>query len=147
MKSKNIVSLFCIFLVSSIFAQVKFVNFDLNNHNNLLFSVEHTPIVESDYESLFYMSLDEKVIQSAINSEKNNPRLLTCYPEKIEILQNANIFQFRNRYGTAQYDVKQKSLTWVKRAKEIESSSTGFIPVFHDRLSPLSVSPNGKFIF
>ena len=147
MKSKNIVSLFCIFLVSSIFAQVKFVNFDLNNHNNLLFSVEHTPIVESDYESLFYMSLDEKVIQSAINSEKNNPRLLTCYPEKIEILQNANIYQFRNRYGTAHYNAKENSLTWVKRAKELENSSTSFIPVFHDRLSPLSVSPDGKYIF
>ena len=86
MKYKNIVLLFYIFVVSNIFAQVKFVNFDLNNHNNLLFSVEHTPIVESDYETLFYMSLDEKINQSSINTEKNNPKLLTCYPEKIEIL-------------------------------------------------------------
>lgn len=147
MKYKNIVLLFYIFVVSNIFAQVKFVNFDLNNHNNLLFSVEHTPIVESDYETLFYMSLDEKINQSSINTEKNNPKLLTCYPEKIEILKDASIFQFRNRYGTAQYDVNQGSLTWVKRAKEIESSSTAFIPVFHNRIAPLSVSPNGKYIF
>ena len=121
MKQKSLCLLICLFLSLGLFAQIEFVNFDLNNHNNLLFSVEHTPIVESDYEALFFMSLDKEISQSAINMKDSNPRLLTCYPEKIEILQNANIYQFRNRYGTAQYNVKEKSLTWVKRAKEIES--------------------------
>ena len=120
---------------------------DLNNNNKLIFSVKHNPIVESEYEALFYMSLDEKINQSTINSEKNNPKLLTCYPEKLEILKEANIFQFRNRYGTALYDVKQDSLNWVKRSAEIEKSSTAFIPVYHNRLPPLSVSPDGKYIF
>ncbi len=147
MKQKSIVLLICLFLSSGIFAQVEFVNFDLNSHNNLLFSVEHTPIVESSYESLFYMSLNEDISQSSINMNNNNPKLLTCYPEKIEILQNANIYQFRNRYGTAHYNVKENSLSWVKRSKEVEKSSTAFIPVFHNRLNPLSVSPNGKYIF
>ena len=135
MKFKNIVSFFCIFIVTNIFAQVKFVNFDLNNHNNLLFSVKHTPIVESDYEALFYMSLSDEISQTSIDSKNNNPKLLTCYPEKIEVLKDASVFQFRNRYGTAQYDVKQDTLTWVKRAKEVEQSSTAFIPVFHNIIS------------
>ena len=123
MKYKNLAFLFCIFLISQVFAQVKFEKFDLNNNNKLIFSVKHNPIVESEYEALFYMSLDEKINQSTINSEKNNPKLLTCYPEKLEILKEANIFQFRNRYGTALYDVKQDSLNWVKRSAEIEKSS------------------------
>ena len=147
MKQKSLGLLICLFLSLGLFAQIEFVNFDLNSHNNLLFSVEHTPIVESDYESLFFMSLDKEISQSAINMKDSNPRLLTCYPEKIEILQNANIYQFRNRYGTAHYNTKEKTLTWVKRAKEVEKSSTAFIPVFHDRIAPLSVSPNGKYIF
>lgn len=147
MKYKNLAFLFCIFLISQVFAQVKFEKFDLNNNNKLIFSVKHSPIVESEYEALFYMSLDEKINQSTINSEKNNPKLLTCYPEKLEILKEANIFQFRNRYGTALYDVKQDSLNWVKRSAEIEKSSTAFIPVYHNRLPPLSVSPDGKYIF
>lgn len=147
MKPKSIALLIYVFLSFGLFAQIEFVNFDLNNHNNLLFSVEHTPIVESDYEALFFMSLDKDIYQSSINMNDSNPKLLTCYPEKIEILQNANIYQFRNRYGTAHYNAKENSLTWVKRAKELENSSTSFIPVFHDRLSPLSVSPDGKYIF
>lgn len=147
MKQKIIALVICLFLSLGIFAQVEFVNFDLNNHNNLIFSLKHTPVVESDYESLFYMSLSDEISQTSIDSKNNNPKLLTCYPEEIEVLQNANIYQFRNRYGTAHYNAKEKSLTWVKRAKEIEDSSTAFIPLFHNRLSPLSVSPNGKYIF
>ena len=87
MKYKNLAFLFCIFLISQVFAQVKFEKFDLNNNNKLIFSVKHNPIVESEYEALFYMSLDEKINQSTINSEKNNPKLLTCYPpfNKIKI--------------------------------------------------------------
>ena len=49
MKQKSIALLIYVFLSFGLFAQIEFVNFDLNNHNNLLFSVEHTPIVESDY--------------------------------------------------------------------------------------------------
>ena len=111
MKQKIIALVICLFLSLGIFAQVEFVNFDLNNHNNLIFSLKHTPVVESDYESLFYMSLSDEISQTSIDSKNNNPKLLTCYPEEIEVLQNANIYQFRNRYGTAHYNAKEKSLT------------------------------------
>ena len=95
MKQKSLALLICLFLSLGLFAQIEFVNFDLNSHNNLLFSVDHTPIVESDYEALFFMSLDKDIYQSSINMNDSNPKLLTCYPEKIEILQNANIVEVK----------------------------------------------------
>jgi len=133
------------FLISSVFAQVEFKSFDLNNNNKLLFSIEHTPVVESAYETLFYYNVDQN-IQQGSSSKNNNPYIMTCYPEQIEVLSDGKIFQFRNRYGTAQYGVNSKKLRYVKRATEIENSSTSFIPVYHERLAPISVSPDGKFV-
>ena len=46
MKYKNLAFLFCIFLISQVFAQVKFEKFDLNNSKKLIFSVKNNTIVE-----------------------------------------------------------------------------------------------------
>ena len=146
MKKKILLILSIIFVSINSFAQIEFTKFDINNNNKLLFSVKHTPIVESGYEALFLESLDEKINQLPEKGNKN-PQLLTCYPEQIEILQNKSIYQFRNRYGTAQYSVNDKSLKWIKRSQELENSATAFLPVYHNRLSPLSVSPDGKYVF
>ncbi|MGP1587777.1 MAG: polysaccharide deacetylase family protein [Treponemataceae bacterium] len=144
---KTVTILFClIFAIVDIFSQVRFNDFDLNNNNKLLFSVEHTPVVESKYQGLFYYSVDEPVQQADYFGENSNPRLLTCYPEEIEVTHGGKFFLIRNRYGSAQYNTETKSLSWVSKSKELEKDYENFIPVNHERFIPLSVSPDGNFL-
>lgn len=139
------ISLFSI-VVYSVYAQITFSGLDLNIENKLLFSVSHKAVTEDTYKSLYIYNLNEKMQQSVSPMKPSNPKLITCYPQSLEVLQNASILQIRNRYGTAHYSVKDKVLKWVSLPDEITSTEGSFIPVLHKRLEPLSVSPNGKWI-
>lgn len=144
---KKIVALFLILCSTQIlFSQIKFNSIDLNDEDKLIFNVSHKAVTEESYNSLFLYDLKEKMQQSTSPMEPSNPRLITCYPQAMELLDGGNKLQIRNRYGDAIYNVKDRSLRWIRLPEEISKSDEKFIPVLHNRVEPLSVSPNGKWI-
>jgi len=112
----------------AVWGQVSFENPDLNSKNQVLFTV-HADIAGSPvYSTAFVSDL----------SREENTKILTCYPEKMELLSEGAVLQVRNRYGTARYSVAEGSLAYLSKAPSIPASSI--------RQENQSVSPDGKWI-
>lgn len=126
--------LFCFILffqTASVFAEVSFGGLNLNSSDDLLFTAyQNIPGTES-YTSLLLTHLGKKKVESL-------PKMITCFPEKMELLNGGNTLQIRNRYGCAWYSEDTKNLDWI--------SSANRIPVEYTRMGPQSASPNGKYI-
>ena len=119
------------FEAANIFAEVSFGNLNLNSNDDLLFTAyQNIPGTEA-YTSLLLTHLGRKKVDSF-------PKMITCFPEKMELLNGGNILQIRNRYGCAWYSEATKNLQWI--------SSANRIPVEYTRMGPQSASPNGKYI-
>ena len=86
-------------------AKITFGDLNVSGDDGLLFSVNQSIPGSPRYKSLFQTSLGR---QGPVGS----PKLITCFPESVESLDGGNIIQFRNRYGTAWYNVKTSSLEW-----------------------------------
>ncbi|MCQ2590010.1 MAG: polysaccharide deacetylase family protein [Treponema sp.] len=128
---KILVFLIALISVSPLFAKITFGPSDLNKNDEVLFTLKQEMAGIRTYNSLFYSKI--------VNGESSgNPALLTCYPEQLELLNNKNVLQIRNRYGEGQYDIKQDTFRWVKTADKIPETS---LP-----LNPYSVSPDGKYL-
>ena len=112
------------------FSQIEFGSLDLNNDDFLLFSAEQNIPGTPSYKSLFFTQLDEQKI-------KKEPVILTCFPEKMELLNENKILQIRNRYGTAKYSVEDKNLKWTSLAFGI--------PENYSRANLISASPDGNY--
>ncbi|MCR4899478.1 MAG: polysaccharide deacetylase family protein [Treponema sp.] len=123
--------LFSLFLVMPATAKISFGTFDLNQNDEVLFAVKQNMAGTSSYSSLFYSKLKN-------GESSGTPDLLTCYPEQMELLEEGNVLQLRNRYGTARYNSKADSFEWVERASGIPVNS---LPV-----SPYSISSDGKWL-
>ena len=48
-----------------------------------------------------------------------DPKLITCFPERMELVAGGTCLQLRNRYGTAVYSIADEKLSWVSTADEI----------------------------
>lgn len=117
--------------VFPLFAKITFGPSDLNKNDEVLFTLKQEMVGIKSYNSLLYSKI--------VNGEAaENPSLLTCYPEQLELLQDNSILQIRNRYGEGQYDIQKESFRWLKTANKIPETS---LP-----LSPYSVSPDGKYL-
>lgn len=126
---KNILATVIYFTVAfSVYSQVKFDNLDLNSSNKVVFTVEHNISGVPKYKSAFMADV------STMTSKK----VLTCYPEKMELLSNGAVLQIRNRYGVARYSKSDSSLDWL--------SKTDTIPYDKNIQANQSVSPDGKWI-
>ena len=112
-------------------AEIDFDNLALNSDNSLLFTVNQVLPGTPEYKSLFVTKLSKTGIAY-------EPEILTCFPEKMELLQEGKILQVRNRYGTAEYNIGNKSLKW--------ESETNSIPVEYTHIGAVSVSPDGKWL-
>lgn len=113
-----------------VFGKVSFNSVSVNESDEILFTVSQTVPGTNDYNALFAAKLDKKGLASA-------PRLLTCFPEKMELVQNGTILQLRNRYGCAWYSIAQKNVTWI--------TSSDSLPIDYSRTSAQSVSPDGNY--
>ena len=111
------------------FAGVSFSDIDLNAENEILFTAEQNIPGVPAYKTLCTTSADDK------NASYN---LLTCFPEKIEISNEGNSFDIRNRYGIARYDFTDNSLRWLKTSASMPS---GF-----SRTEIALESPDGKWL-
>ncbi len=129
---KKTLALVAVFVAAtfSVFAQVSFSNVSVNENDDVLFAVTQSVPGTADYSSLLKMHLGKK-------GAEGNYELLTCFPEKLEMIKNGGVLQIRNRYGSAWYSVAERKLSWVTTSAEL--------PVEYSRLSPQNVSPDGMY--
>lgn len=111
-----------------VYPEISFENPLLNGENKLLFVVNHNVNGSPSYKT--------GLVSDA--STLSGTKLLTCYPEKMEMLSKGAVLQIRNKWGTARWSVADSSLSWVTRTESIPSLS--------ERQLPQSVSPDGKWI-
>ncbi len=112
----------------SAFAGVSFENPDVNPANQILFTVSHDYPGSISYSTAF--CADAAGVKPV--------KIITCFPERMELLSAGGILQVRNRYGTARYSLADGSLVWVTKADSIPSESL--------RCEPQTASPDGKYI-
>ena len=123
----------CSLLISLFFnsiflhSQVKFENPQINAESKVLFTVSHQLGGTLSYRTLFL----------ADASKKDSTKILTCFPERMELLANGAVLQVRNRYGTARYAVADSTLSWIKREDSIPADAKAMLPQ--------AVSPDGKW--
>ena len=112
-------------------AKNSFSSADINNDDEILFTVNQDTAGTEPFSALFYARLKNGIPEQV-------PQLITCYPEKMELLENGTVLQIRNRYGIARYSSLTKKLNWVRQEKNIPVKS---LPV-----SYFEVSSNGKWL-
>ncbi|WP_315325220.1 polysaccharide deacetylase family protein [Treponema socranskii] len=122
--------IFASFAVLPLGAGVSFGNADLNDKDEILFTVRRDFPGTPSYRSLFYA----KLVNGA---PAESPRALTCYPERMELLSGGSVLQIRNRCGTARYSFETGTLEWTEQADTIPLDS---MPLF-----PRAVSPDGAW--
>jgi hypothetical protein len=130
MKKINLI-IFLLLGTSSLFAKISFGSSDLNQNDELLFTISQNNAGSKNYNSLFYTKLTD-------GESSSNPDILTCYPEQMELLNNGTVLQIRNRYGIAKYYMNSGKFDWIYKESDIFKTS---LPI-----SKYSVSPDGKWI-
>ena len=111
-------------------AGISFSEGDINQDNRILFTVRNDIPGSSVYSTLL-----EATVRGG--ESKTRPEILTCYPEQIEIVQDGKILQFRNRYGTAWYDIGKKTFAWKNPTQKMPENSM--------RLTSHNVSSDGMW--
>ncbi len=120
-----------LFSVSAVFAGIRFGDAEINENDQIVYTIRHELPGTMSYGSLFTASIKNGVLGS-------EPKLLTCFPEKMEMLYGGAFLQIRNRYGTAWMNIRTKEIEWKNYSPEIPLNSM--------RLAPMSVSPDGKWL-
>lgn len=118
----------CAVTAFPVFASVSFENPDLNSQNDVLFTVAHDIPGSISYRTAFMANA----------AKSDYAQLLTCFPERMELLSGGGVLQIRNRYGTARYSVADGTLAWITRTKQIPCESI--------RQGPQAASPDGRWI-
>ena len=120
----------CLSLCLPAFAKVSFDGLDLNDEDYLLFAVRHEVPGSPVYRTLFFTQVGEQKL-------KREPVILTCFPERMELVNGGKYLQLSNRYGTARYSISAGTLRWTILQPGIPSDFF--------RPSLISQSPNGSY--
>ena len=129
---KSLFSIFCLLLPAfPLIANISFGKTDINENDELLFTVSQNVCGSDNYSSLFYAKIKNGEVPVL-------PELITFYPERMELLDGGRILQIRNRFGSARYDSREEKLTWVKKVSGLPQK---IMPS-----SVYEVSPDGKWI-
>ncbi len=120
---------FALFGKISVSAGIRFGDGSINSQNEILFSVKHDIPGTFSYKSAFSAKITP--------TETESIRMISCFPEKMELVCSGKKLQIRNRYGTAWCDLDTNSIEWKKFSSKIPLNSM--------RLSNIAVSPNGNF--
>ncbi len=113
-------------------AEVTFSAPDLNGRNDILFAAKHRESGETPYVSLFTANLA---------APDADPRLITCFPEQLSVIEKGALLRIRNRYGVFHYSDAGRTLS-----RTAESGTGEPVPSKPVRLDAESVSPDGKWI-
>lgn len=79
------------------FAKIKFDKLDLNKNDEILFTVSNETTGIDKYNALFSCKIVD-------GHPADAPKMLSYYPERMELLENGRTLQVRNSYGTAKYN-------------------------------------------
>ena len=110
------------------FSQVTFSSLDLNSTNKLLYSAQTTSKENITYKKLYCAELTDNIREAAAGESK----LLTCFPEKMEVFLGGKKLQIRNSDGIAEYSVPDNTLTWISGNDAVN-------------MAAVSVSPDGNW--
>ena len=130
LKRKIFFAVFILAVIFNSFCETTFSNLDINLNDEILFSVKQNNAGSLPYKSLFLAKIKDGEVA-------NEPEIITCFPEQMELLDNGKTLQIRNRYGTARYDSRTNKLQWLTRTKGLPEKVTA--------LSPYAASPDGKY--
>ena len=131
---KLVLSVICVFNVFLLFSQSTFSGLDLDAENTLIFTEEKFTTSENSHKNLYKATIQSKIENQAISE---NPKLLTCYPENMNILNGGKLLEIYNAEGIAQYSVSENTLTWTQQNPINQSS--GIFP-------KTEISPDGNWI-
>lgn len=121
----------CLFLIACpVWAVIHFDNLDLNAKNTLLFSASAATPWVPQYDALFTASCDG-----------TNVRILSCFPEAMELLEEGKTLQIRNWFGTARFSAENNAIKWTSRTPIFENGK----PLSYNPPAVMQVSPNGKY--
>lgn len=118
------------FISSPLFANISFDNIDVNENDEVLYTINQQLFEGESYNTLVYTKLQNGTHQSTHD-------FITCFPEQMELLNNKKTLQIRNKYGVAKYDLIANKMNWVSKVKSIPETT---LP-----LSTYSVSNNGEW--
>lgn len=121
---------------------ISFPDADLNNSDGLLFTAE-IHAASDTWKNLYKTTLfaDDNVSQAA----GDNVSLLTCFPQKMDVLQGGNFLQIRNADGTFMYTAATETLEQYS-ANNILYPSPSSNARIHDNLITIGVSPDGNWM-
>ena len=119
------------FISNPLFATISFENIDINDSDEVLYTINQNEYKGKTYGTLAYTKLQN-------GSHQVSHEFLTCFPEQMELINNGRILQIRNKYGTAHYDFINHNFEWKNYSKNI--------PEINVPLTPYSVSNDGKWI-
>ncbi len=128
---KSLLSIFVLFSCCCGFSaanSIKFENPQINSENKILYTIEHNLGGSENYKTL--------LLTEAENTQ--NTKILTCYPEKMELLLGGTVLQIRNRYGTARYSIADENLSWFTQEESL--------PTAAKKMGSATVSSSGKWI-
>ena len=131
---KLILSTICIINTFLLFSQSTFSGLDLDAENTLIFTEEKFTTSENSHKNLYKATIQSKIENQAISE---NPKLLTCYPENMNILNGGKLLEIYNAEGIAQYSVSENTLTWTQQNPI--NKSTGIY-------TKTEISPDGNWI-
>lgn len=118
-QKKLILVFLCIASSFSLFSQSTFSGLDLDSKNTLIFTEEKFTTSKNFHKNLYSATIQsENPSQAAISEAK----LLTCYPEKMDVLLQGKLLEIHNSEGIAQYSVTDNKLTWLKQNPINETS-------------------------
>ncbi|MDE5797679.1 MAG: hypothetical protein K2H73_01430, partial [Treponemataceae bacterium] len=109
-------------------AEIAFEHPSINAQDEVLFTVRHDVPGSPAYRTVF--------LGNAANT--GGADIITCFPEKMDVLSGGAVLQLRNRYGTARYALADGTLAWVARGDSVPAESI--------RLGSQSVSPDGRWL-
>ncbi|MDE5898100.1 MAG: polysaccharide deacetylase family protein [Treponemataceae bacterium] len=110
-------------------AGIQFEGGDINAKSEVLFTVLNDIPGTTPYRTLFLAPLAE--------ASAGRPAILTCFPERMELLAGTSVLQIRNRYGAVWYNTASGSFSWKRTAAAVPDSSM--------RTAPAAVSPDGAW--
>ncbi len=114
------------------FAKISFGTPDINDKNEIVYTVNYETTGSHSYSSAFYSMLKE--------GSKVQKQMISCYPEQMELLSlmDKKVLQIRNRYGTARYYTATDTVSWIKKVEDI--------PLNAGVTTPYAPSEDGKWI-
>lgn len=130
------------FCVSAAYTQISFDDADLNGADGLLFSagMQSGSFLR---KNLYAATLDAR--SDAHKALTAPPRLLTCFPQKLESLQNGKFLQIRNADGVFIYAANSGTLTPISMTNSLYPSPA-VSARFRSNLIETAISPDGNWI-